>query len=620
MIEVNEVIKNKIRNLPSSPGVYRWKDKNGKIIYVGKAVNLKNRVRSYVRNEKNKSPKVISMIKHAQDLDITITKNELEALILECNLIKELQPKYNISLRDDKTYPYLKVTVNEDWPRLYITRNIRRNDGAKYFGPFTDVGALKKTLNVLNKYYPIRTCKNMNVSRPCLQYHLKLCSGPCCGLVSKEKYEEDVKVLCDIFEGKSTEVIKILKTKMNEASEMLDFEKAARYRDEINAIKSVRQRQNIISKDGDFDVIGMAQSENYVGFEIFYIRYGRMVGKENFNISGVQNETKESIIAAFLKNFYSMDNAMIPREIILPIMPEDAELIQKWLSDIKGNNVNLNVPERGFKRKLKDMSNVNAKKYVADKKIQLEHQKMREQGALIKLKEILDLPKIPERIECFDISHNQGAETTGSMVVFENGRPAKKEYRKFKLRTTQGKPDDFKSMAEVMERRYTDKKFKKNPDLIVLDGGKGQLNAAIPLIRNAGVTATVIGLAKRMEEIYFEDKSEPLIIDKKSEVLHLLQFIRDEAHRFVINYHRQWISKRNRESILDHIEGVGPIRRKRLWGAFRTIDDIKSASIEELEKVQGINRKVAENIYNFFRMKKYEKQQIIQNGENRFNN
>ena len=507
MIEVNDIIKSKLENLPSSPGVYRWKDKNGKVIYVGKAVNLKNRVKSYVRNDKNKSPKVISMIKHAEDLDITITKNELEALILECNLIKELQPKYNISLRDDKTYPYLKVTVNEKWPRMYITRNIKRTDGARYFGPFTDVSSLRKTLKIVGKYYPIRTCRNMNVTRPCLQYHINLCSAPCCNLVSQEKYNEYVKKLCNIFEGKSYEIIKTLKEKMKEASENLQFEKAAMYRDEINAVKSVQQRQNIVSKEGDFDVIGMARTENYAAFEVFYIRYGRMVGKENFNISGTEDERDESIIAAFLKNFYSSDNINIPKEIIISKIPEDFELIKKWLSGIRHNDVSLIVPERGFKRKLKEMAIVNATKYLSDKKIQWEHQKMREQGALIKLKEILKLPKIPERIECFDISHNQGSETTGSMVVFVNGRPEKKAYRKFKLKTTQGKPDDFKSMAEVMERRYNDKKIGRNPDLIVLDGGKGQLNAAIPLIRKSGIEATVIGLAKRMEEIYLENQT-----------------------------------------------------------------------------------------------------------------
>ncbi|MDK8253964.1 MAG: helix-hairpin-helix domain-containing protein, partial [Dialister micraerophilus] len=338
--------------------------------------------------------------------------------------------------------------------------------------------------------------------------------------------------------------------------------------------------------------------------------------KENFNISGTEDERDESIIAAFLKNFYSSDNINIPKEIIISKIPEDFELIKKWLSGIRHNDVSLIVPERGFKRKLKEMAIVNATKYLSDKKIQWEHQKMREQGALIKLKEILKLPKIPERIECFDISHNQGSETTGSMVVFVNGRPEKKAYRKFKLKTTQGKPDDFKSMAEVMERRYNDKKIGRNPDLIVLDGGKGQLNAAIPLIRKSGVEATVIGLAKRMEEIYLENQTEPIVIDRHDEVLHLLQFVRDESHRFVINYHRQWISKRNRESILDHIEGIGPVRRKNLWAAFRTLDDMKKASVEELQKVKGINKKVAENIYNFFRMKKDEKQQILYNSKN----
>ena len=611
MIDVNDKIKAKVEALPDSPGVYRWKDKDGRIIYVGKAKNLKNRVRSYVREDKNRSPKVAAMIRHADDLDITMTATEMEALILECNLIKEIHPKYNISLRDDKSYPYVKLTTGEEWPRIFVTRNIRRDDGAKYFGPFTDVTSLRQTLSLLRRYYPIRTCRSMKVSRPCLQYHLHLCSAPCFGHVSKETYQSYVKTICDLFEGKSTGLVKELQQKMMAASDQMAFEEAAKYRDQIRAIQSVQQRQHIVSTEGDFDVVGMARDGSHGGLEIFYIRYGRMVGKENFSIPESASETDEEIITTFIRDFYGVNSTSIPKEIILPLMPGDGELLAHWLSQMRGSEVKLLVPERGFKRRLKDMAMTNAAKYLSDKKLQWEYQDAREQGAVKKLKELLHLPHLPERMECFDISHNQGAETTGSMAVFEHGRPAKKEYRKFKLQTTQGHADDFKSMAEVMGRRYGNHKDWPSPDLIVLDGGLGQLHAALPAIRQAGCQAPVIGLAKRIEEIYVEGSEDPILLDHHEPALQLLQFIRDEAHRFVITYHRQWTNKRNTESVLDHIEGIGPTRRNALWHAFRSLDEMRKASIEELSQVPGMNRRAATHVYQFFHMRKDEKQMVI---------
>ena len=611
MIDINDKIKAKVEALPDSPGVYRWKDKDGRIIYVGKAKNLKNRVRSYVREDKNRSPKVAAMIRHADDLDITMTATEMEALILECNLIKEIHPKYNISLRDDKSYPYVKLTTGEEWPRIFVTRNIRRDDGAKYFGPFTDVTSLRQTLSLLRRYYPIRTCRSMKVSRPCLQYHLHLCSAPCFGHVSKETYQSYVKTICDLFEGKSTGLVKELQQKMMAASDQMAFEEAAKYRDQIHAIQSVQQRQHIVSTEGDFDVVGMARDGSHGGLEIFYIRYGRMVGKENFSIPESASETDEEIITTFIRDFYGANSTSIPKEIILPLMPGDGELLAHWLSQMRGSEVKLLVPERGFKRRLKDMAMTNAAKYLSDKKLQWEYQDAREQGAVKKLKELLHLPYLPERMECFDISHNQGAETTGSMAVFEHGRPAKKEYRKFKLQTTQGHADDFKSMAEVMGRRYGNHKDWPSPDLIVLDGGLGQLHAALPAIRQAGCQAPVIGLAKRIEEIYVEGSEAPILLDHHEPALQLLQFIRDEAHRCVITYHRQWTNKRNTESVLDHIEGIGPNRRNALWHAFRSLDEMRKASIEELSQVSGMNRRVATHVYQFFHMRKDEKQMVI---------
>lgn len=610
MIDVKDKIRAKVESLPTTPGVYRWKDKNGRVIYVGKAVNLKNRVRSYVREDKNRSPKVAAMIRHADDLDITMTNTEMEALILECNLIKELHPKYNISLRDDKTYPYVKIT-GEEWPRIFVTRNLKRDGFSRYYGPFTDVGGLRRALRLIERRFPIRTCRSMRVDRPCLQYYLGLCTGPCCGKISHEKYMEYVKAICDIFEGKNTELVRTLEQDMRRASERMEYEKAALFRDQIRAIMSVQQRQNIVAKDGDFDVIGLARDGGHSAIEIFYVRYGKMIGKENFNIPESQEESDADIIAAFIKDFYGTNAGIIPKSVLVPVLPSEQKLLEAWLSERRGSHVEVVVPERGFKRGLKDMAMENAAKYMKDKKMQWIYQDAREAGALKKLKMLLNLPRIPERMECFDISHNQGAETTGSMVVFEQGRPAKKEYRKFKLRTTQGKPDDFKSMAEVMERRYGTEKDWPEPDLIVLDGGLPQMNAAIPVIRGCGVDAPVIGLAKRMEEIYVEDRDDPVILDRHEPALQLLQYIRDEAHRFVITYHRQWHAKRNTESILDHIEGVGPARRKALWHAFRSLDEMKKASVEELTQVKGMNRKVAENVYNFFRMRKDEKQMVI---------
>lgn len=611
MINVNDKIRAKVEALPDSPGVYRWKDKDGRIIYVGKAKNLKNRVRSYVREDKNRSPKVAAMIRHAEDLDITMTATEMEALILECNLIKEIHPKYNISLRDDKSYPYVKVTTYDEWPRIFVTRNIRHDDGGKYFGPFTDVGSLRATLSLLRKYYPIRNCRSMKVSRPCLQYHLHLCCGPCFELCSKEDYKKYVNTICDLFEGKSTGLVQALKQKMAKASEEMAYEEAAKYRDQIRAIESVQQRQNIVANDGDFDVVGLARDGSHAGLEVFYIRYGRMVGKENFSIPESADETDDEIITAFARDFYGGNPNSIPREIILPLKVTDQELISSWLTHLKGTEVEILVPQRGFKRRLKDMAMANAGKYLSDKKLQWEYQDAREQGAVKKLKELLGLPRLPERMECFDISHNQGAETTGSMVVFEHGRPAKKEYRKFKLQTTQGHADDFKSMAEVMSRRYGKEKDWPAPDLIVLDGGLGQLHAALPVIRKSGCDVPVIGLAKRIEEIYIEGSEEPIILDHHEPALQLLQFIRDEAHRFVISYHRKWTNKRNTESILDHVDGIGPTRRNALWHAFRSMDEMRKASVEELAQVPGMNRMTAENLYRFLHMRKDEKQMVI---------
>lgn len=606
----SEELLEKVSHLPTSPGVYLWRDKYKRIIYVGKAINLRNRVRSYVRHDANRAPKVTAMMKYAVDVETIQTKTEMEALILENTLIKEHHPKYNIMLRDDKTYPYVKITVQEDFPRVFMTRRLLR-DGAKYFGPFTDVGAVHETIKLLRQSFPLRTCRSMKVDRPCLQYHMHRCQAPCVGYVSKEEYKSYIDQIIQLFEGKAIPLLDDLKKEMDEAAEAMEFERAAILRDRLQAVDKIQEKQRMVTqKANDIDVLGFAMDDRLACLQLLFIRSGRLLGRENYFVQN-EGDRPDEIMTEFIKQYYGA-STFIPKELLLPMKSEEEALFQDWFTNMKGQHVIIGVPQKGYKHDLIKMAHENAETFLAERHRQWQYQIDKSGGAVKRLAQVLDLPRLPERMECFDISHTQGTETVASMVVFEGGKPAKKEYRKFKLRTTEGKPDDFKSMAEIMERRYGKETDWPMPDLIIIDGGKGQLNASIPLIRQVGVTdVPVISLAKRIEEVFVEGQSESIILSHHSPELQLLQQIRDEAHRFAITFHRKLRGKRNLESILDHIEGIGPKRRKGLWARFPTMEAMRQASVEELAQADGMNMVAAQKVYNFFRLSKMEKQEVL---------
>ena len=609
---ISEAVREKVHNLPLQPGVYLWKDSQGKIIYVGKAVNLRNRVTSYIRHDSRRAPKVAAMISHACDLETIVVATEMEAFILENTLIKKYHPHYNIMLRDDKTYPYIKVTLAEDYPRIFMTRRVYR-DGARYFGPFADSTAVHRVLKLLQRAYHIRSCRQMPSDRPCLQYHLHHCDAPCVHYITKADYRQQVDQAVALLEGKDKTTAKALQEKMEQAAEAMAFEKAAMYRDQIKAIAVIQEQQNIVNTDGgDMDVLGWAQEAGQTCIQIYTIRQGKLMGRQTFSLDHSEEESVGGLMEAVLNQYYTPE-AFIPSEIVLAAVA-DRDACERLLSQQKGQKVSLIVPQRGAKKQLLDLACRNAAEILAQKRLQWQHDADKTSGAVEGLARILNLPCLPERMECFDISHTQGIETVASMVVFEHGRPAKKEYRRFKLKTVQGKPDDFKSMAEIMARRYGEKDWPV-PDLIVIDGGKGQLHASLPVIRQAGCEAPVISLAKRIEEVFVEGQSDSIILSHHTPELQLLQAIRDEAHRFAITYHRHLRGKRSLVSILDHVEGIGPKRRKALWTAFKNLSDMKQASVEELAAVPGMNHQAAENVYAFFRLGTDEKRKVTGQGK-----
>lgn len=599
---MNEKIEEKLQLLPQQPGVYLMKDSGGKIIYVGKAVILKNRVRSYFQSNKNHSAKVKSMVAKIEDFEYIITGSEIEALILECNLIKKHRPKYNISLKDDKSYPYVKVTVNEAYPRVFITRRVTK-DGARYFGPYTNAGAVHESMKLLKKMFPLRSCRRLEAKRPCLEYHINRCLAPCAGKVSEEEYRAMIRAVCLFLDGRSEDVEKNIRRRMEAAAEDFDFELAAKLRDQLAAVKKVTEKQNIITGSGDQDAVGMARSELGVCMQVFFIRSGKMVGRDHFLLKGGEGESDEALVEAFLKQYYNQA-FFIPREILLPYTLPDETLIAEWLASLKGAKVAVETPKRGTKRDIVEMAMGNAREWLQKEADKLKAANEQTQGAVEELGRYLGLAKMPNRMECFDISHIQGAETVASMVVFEGGVPKKEDYRRYKIKTAEGKPDDFKSMREVVGRRYGEAKTEELPDLVIIDGGKGQLSSALEIIRGAGhLRLPVIGLAKQFEYIFTEGESEPVILPRHSQALYLIQRIRDEAHRFAITYHRKLRGKRNLISVLDHIAGVGPKRRKALWSHFGSLDKIKAASVEEMAALDGMTFPVAQAVYNFFAAK-----------------
>ena len=596
---MTELVQEKLQLLPNSPGVYIMKDEQGRIIYVGKAVILKNRVRQYFQNSRNHSAKVKAMVAKIADFETIITGSEIEALILECNLIKQHRPRYNISLKDDKTYPYIKVTVAEPYPRVFITRRVVK-DGSRYFGPYTDAGAVHATLKLLRRLFPLRSCRQMTAQRPCLEYHIKRCLAPCTGKVDAQEYAAMIRSVCFFLEGRSEAVEKDLEQGMQAAAEDFAFERAARLRDQLTAVRKIREKQNIVTGSGDQDAIGLARSEQGVCLQVLLIRGGKMIGGEHFMMNGSEDEADASILTAFLKQYYDRAT-FVPREILLPLEIEDKILIEAWLSEKKAAKVALEQPRRGTKKDIVIMAANNAQKYLADAATKLERAVAQTTGAVEDLGRYLGLAALPRRMECFDISHIQGSETVASMVVFEDGMPKKSAYRRFKIKSTEGKPDDFLSMREVTSRRYGKADVEDMPDLIIIDGGKGQLSSALEIIRGAGhLEVPVVGLAKQFEYIFREQESEPVILPRNSPALFLVQRIRDEAHRFAITYHRQLRGKRNLVSVLDHVNGIGPKRRQLLWKHFGTLEKIKQASVNDMAALPGMTVPAAQAVYNFF--------------------
>lgn len=608
--DFSENIREALAVLPDKPGVYLMHDKDGKVIYVGKAVVLKNRVRSYFRNLASHTPKVRAMVAKIADIETIVTSSEVEALILECNLIKKYRPRYNIMLKDDKSYPYLKVTLNEEFPRLYVTRRQMR-DGAKYYGPYADAGAMHATVKLLRSMFPLRTCRTMNAERPCLNYHIKRCLAPCAGLVSKEEYGNMIKSVCMVLDGRTAELERDLKRRMQEAADNYAFEEAARLRDQLQAVMRLNEQQKAVTgQDSDMDIIGFAKDMTGICVQIFFVRKGKLLGRDNFFLQD-DGESEQEVITAFVKQYYN-EASYIPREIALPVLPdaEEQAVIEQWLAEKAQRKAELVRPQRGVKKDLLQLANDNAVKLLEERLRKGQLSLKNDVQAAEELQQALGLPNPLERMDCFDISHTQGSETVASMVVFRNGSISKKDYRRYKIVSAEGKPDDFKSMQEVVYRRYKD--YEDLPSLVVIDGGKGQLSSALEVIRGLGLhDLPVIGLAKREEEIFKEGQSESILLNRDSAALHLIQRIRDEAHRFAITYHRKLRGKRNLVSVLDHVEGIGSKRRQELWKAFKTLDEMKAASVEELAAVESMNYAAAQKLYDFFRLELSEKKALL---------
>lgn len=603
-------LEHKLATLPTRPGVYLMKNEAGEIIYVGKAKNLRNRVRSYFQRAKDHAPKVRVMVSHITDLEYIVTDSEVEALILESNLIKEHAPRYNVRLKDDKTYPYIKVTLNEHFPRVLLVRS-RVNDGARYFGPYTDVKAVRETLDFLRAVFPVRTCrkdiKPGASDRPCLNYHLGRCEAPCAGLISKEAYGAMIDEVIAFLEGKVEHVIPKLTQKMQAAADKLEYEKAARIRDQIQAIQKMAERQKIVAHHGeDQDFLGYARVSDLACVQVFFVREGKVVGRDHFLLDCSTEEDEPEILGAFIKQFYAQA-AYIPKSIFLPLELDEPEVLESWLSDLRGSRVYLHVPKRGAKKALVDMVMENANTVLQVARSREERREADIAEALQQLEEVLGLEAPPARIEAYDISNTQGKEIVASMVVMIEGKLAGDEYRRFRIREVQDGPNDYRSMQEVIGRRFRrglqeradgeDGKFAAFPDLVLIDGGKGQLSAAIQVRDELGLDIPFISLAERLEEVFVEGQSLPVNLPRNTKGSLLLQRLRDEAHRFALTYHRNLRGKASRSSVLDHIPGVGPKRKKALLRHFGTVKAIREASVEDLCQVEGINRKVAEEIY-----------------------
>ncbi len=597
-------LKAKLENLPTKPGVYLMKDASGKIIYVGKAKSLRNRVRAYFHDTPPYHPKISALISKISDFDILATDSEMEALILEANLIKEYKPRYNVNLKDDKRYPYLKVT-DEPFPRVLVVRRVKK-DRAKYFGPYTNVKAMRHTLRILRRVFPIRSCNyalpSFRKIKLCLDYHIKRCLGPCEGKVSQEEYKEIIKNVLLFLSGKNNLLMEHLKERMNEYSDGEEFEKAASVRDQIKALESVIEKQKVADTEQvDRDIIAFAREKKDISVVALQIREGILIGRQNFHLTGFKESTDREILSTFLRQYY-MHSVVIPPEIILPVEVGDQGMIADWLSSKREGKVKIIVPQRGDKFKLLEMASYNARLSLNELLLQRSEAKKKVPIAIRSLEKDLYLSLPPRKIAAFDISNLGPSDAVGSLVFFQDGRPKKSRYRRFKIKTVEGQ-DDFAMMAEVVRRYFTRLTEEKQeyPDMVLIDGGKGQLSTAVQTLDSLGVkNQSVVALAKRLDEVFLHQKSDPLMIPKGSASLRLLQRIRDEAHRFAVEYHRKLRKKRTIKSELDQIPGVGPARRKVLLKHFGSVEKIKQARLEKLLQIEGINKRVAENVYRYF--------------------
>ncbi|MDO5426105.1 MAG: excinuclease ABC subunit UvrC [Eubacteriales bacterium] len=614
-------IQEELKKLPSKPGVYIMHDEKDAIIYVGKAISLKNRVRQYFQTSRNKGPKIEQMVTRIRRFEYIVTDSELEALVLECNLIKEHRPKYNTMLTDDKTYPFIKVTVAEDYPRILFSRTMKK-DKSKYFGPYTSAGAVKDTIELLQKIYRIRTCnrslpKEIGNDRPCLNYHIKQCNAPCQGYVSKEEYRKSVNEAIGFLNGNYEPVFSLLEERMNEAAERMDFEGAIVQRELLNSVKQIAQKQKITNSDGeDKDIAAVAVEDSDAVVQMFFVRGGRLIGRDHFYLRVAPHDTKGEILSSFLKQFYA-GTPFIPKTVMLPMEIEDAAVIEEWLTAKRGQRVRLQVPKKGEKEKLVELAWKNAEMVLTQDKERIKREEGRTIGAMKEIAGLLGLENV-RRVEAYDISNISGFESVGSMIVYEGGKPKRSDYRKFKIQSVKG-PDDYASMEEVLTRRFSHGleeqrelegksmeqqfgKFSVFPDLIMMDGGKGQVNVALRVLSSLGLPIPVCGMVKddnhRTRGLYYENVEIP--IDRNSEGFRLITRIQDEAHRFAIEYHRSLRSKEQVHSILDDIDGIGPARRKSLMKHFKSLEAIRDASPEELAAAPSMNAASAQKVFEFF--------------------
>ena len=623
------VIEEELKKLPDQPGVYIMHDSRDAIIYIGKAVSLRKRVHQYFQPSHDEGIKKAQMVKQIARFEYIVTDSELEALVLECNLIKEHRPKYNTMLRDDKTYPYIRVTLGEDFPRVLFSRQ-QKKDKSRYFGPYTSAGAVKDTIELVNKIYQLRTCnrnlpRDTGKDRPCLNYHIHQCTAPCQGYITKEAYRERVDAVVEFLNGNYAPVLKSLEEKMNTASANLEFEKAIEYRELLNSVRQIAQKQKITHTDGeDKDIIALAADDRDAVVQVFFIRDGKLIGRDHFYVKIGTEDTKAQILTTLLKQFYS-GTPFIPREIMLPQEIEEQEVLADWLGEKRGSKVYIRVPQKGMKEKLVELAQKNAKMVLAQDREKIKREEGRTIGALKEIEQLLDMKGL-NRVEAYDISNTSGFESVGSMIVYEKGKPKRSDYRKFKLRTVSG-PDDYASMYEVLTRRFThgmremeemEEKdlseeygsFTRFPDLIMMDGGRGQVNIALKVLEELHLNIPVCGMVKddnhRTRGLYYHNVEIP--IDRGSEGFKLITRIQDEAHRFAIEYHRSLRSKEQVHSVLDDIPDIGPARRKALMKKYQSLEAIREATEEDLAQTDSMSPQAARSVYRFFREKERENQ------------